>query len=165
MRIIPPELHDEERRILATLARGERIEHYETVRVAKDGRRVEVSLSVSALRDRFGNVSGASKIARDISERKQAERLQRLLIEELNHRVKNTLATVQAIAGQSLLRSAGPSHFVSAFSGRIQALAQAHTLLTQDILRGAEIAAIVRDQVLLGAAGDDRSPAADPRSC
>jgi PAS domain S-box-containing protein len=161
-RIIPPELHDEEKRILAQLARGERIDHFETVRVAKDGRRVEVSLSVSALRDRFGKVIGASKVARDITERKQAERLQHLLIEELNHRVKNTLATVQAIAGQSLVRSTSPNHFVTAFSGRIQALAQAHTLLTQETLRGADIGAVVRDQVLLGAAGDDRISCAGP---
>jgi PAS domain S-box-containing protein len=161
-RIIPPELHDDEKRILALLARGERIEHYETVRVAKDGRRVDVSLSVSALRDRFGKVVGGSKVARDITERKQAEKLQHLLLQELNHRVKNTLATVQAIAGQSLLRSTSPSHFVSAFSGRIQALAQAHTLLTRDMLRGAEIGAIVRDQVLLGAAGDDRISCSGP---
>jgi PAS domain S-box-containing protein len=161
-RLIPPELHDEEKRILATLARGERIDHYETIRVTKDGRPIEVSLTVSALRDRFGKVIGAAKVARDISERKQAERLQRLLIEELNHRVKNTLATVQAIASQSLLRSASPSHFMSAFSGRIQALAQAHTLLTQDNLRGAEVGAIVRDQVLLGAAGDDRISCSGP---
>jgi PAS domain S-box-containing protein len=161
-RIIPPELHDDERRILAQLARGERIDHFETVRVAKDGRRVDVSLSVSALRDRFGKVVGASKVARDITARKQAEKLQHLLLEELNHRVKNTLATVQAIAGQSLLRSTSPSHFVSAFSGRIQALAQAHKLLTQDMLRGAEIGAIVLDQVLLGAAGDDRISCSGP---
>jgi PAS domain S-box-containing protein len=161
-RIIPPELHDDEKRIVAKLARGERIEHYETVRVAKDGHRIEISLSVSSLRDRFGKVVGASKVVRDITERKQAEKLQHLLIDELNHRVKNTLATVQAIAGQSLLRSASPSHFVSAFSGRIQALAQAHTLLTRETLRGADIGAIVRDQVLLGAAGDDRISCSGP---
>jgi PAS domain S-box-containing protein len=161
-RIIPPELHDEEKRIIAQLARGERIDHYETVRVAKDGHPIEVSLSVSALRDRFGKVIGASKVARDITERKQAERLQNLLIEELNHRVKNTLATVQAIVGQSLLHSASPNHFVTAFSGRIQALARAHTLLTQETLRGADIGAIVRDQVLLGAAGDNRISCSGP---
>jgi PAS domain S-box-containing protein len=161
-RIIPPELHDDEKRILAQLARGERLDHYETVRVAKDGRLVEVSLTVSALRDRFGKVVGASKVARDITERKQAERLQHLLTEELNHRVKNTLATVQAIASQSLLRSSNPSHFVAAFSGRIRALAQAHSLLTREILRGADIGAIVRDQVLLGAAGDDRISCSGP---
>jgi PAS domain S-box-containing protein len=161
-RIIPPELHDDEKRIVAQLARGERIDHYETVRVANDGRRIDVSLSVSALRDRFGKVMGASKVVRDITERKQAEKLQHLLINELNHRVKNTLATVQAIAGQSLLRSASPSHFVSAFSGRIQALAQAHILLTQETLRGADIGAIVRDQVLLGAVGDERISCSGP---
>jgi PAS domain S-box-containing protein len=161
-RIIPSELQDEEKRIIAQLARGERIEHYETVRVAMDGRPIDVSLSVSALRDRFGKVIGASKVVRDITERKQAERLQHLLIEELNHRVKNTLATVQAIAGQSLLRSTSPSHFVAAFSGRIQALARAHTLLTRETLRGADIGAIVRDQVLLGVAGDDRISCSGP---
>jgi PAS domain S-box-containing protein len=161
-RIIPPELHDDEKRILAHLARGERIDHYETVRVAKDGRRIEVSLTVSALRDRFGKVIGASKVARDITERKQSEKLHHLLTEELNHRVKNTLATIQAIASQSLLRSTNPSHFVAAFSGRLQALAQAHTLLTQETLRGADIGAIVRDQVLLGAAGDDRISCSGP---
>jgi PAS domain S-box-containing protein len=162
MRIIPPELHDDERRILAQLARGERLDHYETVRVAKDGRLVEVSLTVSALRDRFGKVIGASKVARDITERKRAERLQHLLTEELNHRVKNTLATVQAIASQSLLRSSNPGHFVAAFSGRIQALAQAHSLLTRETLLGADIGAIVRDQVLLGVAGDDRISCSGP---
>jgi PAS domain S-box-containing protein len=161
-RIIPPELHDDEKRILAQLARGERLDHYETVRVAKDGRLVHVSLTVSALRDRFGKVVGASKVARDITERKQAEKLQQLLTEELNHRVKNTLATVQAIASQSLQRSISPDHFVSAFSGRIQALARAHTLLTGETLRGADIGAIVRDQVLLGAAGDDRISCSGP---
>jgi PAS domain S-box-containing protein len=161
-RIIPPELHDDEKRIVAHLARGERIDHYETIRVGKDGRLIDVSLSVSALRDRFGKVIGASKVVRDITERKQAEKLQHLLINELNHRVKNTLATVQAIAGQSLLRSTNPNHFVTAFSGRIQALAQAHTLLTQETLRGADIGAIVRDQVLLGAAGDERITCSGP---
>jgi PAS domain S-box-containing protein len=161
-RIIPPELHGDEKRILAQLSLGERIEHYETVRVAKDGRRVEVSLSVSALRDRFGKVIGASKVVRDISERKRAEKLQHLLVEELNHRVKNTLATVQAIASQSLLRSTSPSHFVAGFNGRLQALARAHALLTQDLFQGAEVGAIVHDQVLLGAAGDDRVSCAGP---
>jgi PAS domain S-box-containing protein len=161
-RIIPPELHDDEKRILAQLARGERLDHYETVRVAKDGRTVEVSLTVSALRDRFGKVIGAAKVARDITERKQSEKLQHLLTEELNHRVKNTLATIQAIASQSLLHSSSPRNFVAAFSGRIQALAQAHSLLTRETLRGADMGAIVRDQVLLGAAGDDRISCSGP---
>jgi two-component system sensor kinase FixL len=72
-RIIPPELHQEEKQILMRLHRGERIQHYETIRLAKDGRRVEVSLTVSPLFNRSGKVVGASKIARDITERKLAE--------------------------------------------------------------------------------------------
>src|SRR5262249_57698083 len=83
LRIIPPELHGEEREILARLRRGERIEHYETVRVAKDGRRVDVSLTVSPLRDRSGKVVGASKVGRDITDRKRAEKLQPVLTDHL----------------------------------------------------------------------------------
>src|SRR5258707_327752 len=72
-RIMPPELHEEEKQILARLHRGERIQHYETVRLAKDGRRVDISLTVSPLFNQSGKVVGASKVARDITERKLAE--------------------------------------------------------------------------------------------
>ena len=71
--LIPPEHQDEEREILQRIRRGERIEHFETVRLTKGGRRVEVSLTVSPVRDRFGAIIGASKAARDISDRKCAE--------------------------------------------------------------------------------------------
>lgn len=71
--IIPPELLDEERQILEKIARGERIDHFDTVRVAKDGRRIAISLTVSPVRDANGTVIGASKVARDVSERKRAE--------------------------------------------------------------------------------------------
>src|SRR5215467_8293721 len=154
LRLIPPELHGEEREILARLQRGERIDHYETVRVARDGRRIDVSLTVSPLRDRSGKVVGASKVGRDISERKRAEKLQRVLTDELSHRVKNTLATVHAIASQSLARSKSPADFVSGFSGRLQALANAHTLLTRTQMQGADVMTLVNEQVVIGAAGD-----------
>ena len=72
--LIPPELHSDEDRILATIARGERIEHFETVRLRKDGQRIEVSLTVSPVKDESGRIVGAAKIARDITERKRAER-------------------------------------------------------------------------------------------
>ena len=71
--IIPPERQDEERLILERLCRGEPVEHFETVRVAKDGRRIDVSLMISPIRDDAGQIIGASKIARDITERKRAE--------------------------------------------------------------------------------------------
>ena len=71
--IIPPELHTEESAILERLRRGERVDHFETARVAKDGRRVDVSLSISPVYDSGGRVIGASKIARDISERRRLD--------------------------------------------------------------------------------------------
>ncbi|HSC08153.1 MAG TPA: PAS domain S-box protein [Steroidobacteraceae bacterium] len=70
--IIPPERWDEERDILRRLARGEHIEHFETVRRTKDGRRVDISLTISPIRDTAGRIVGASKVARDITERKRA---------------------------------------------------------------------------------------------
>jgi PAS domain S-box-containing protein len=71
--LIPPDRREEEARIVDRLERGEHIEHYETTRVAKDGRRVHVSLTVSPLRDSAGTIQGASKIIRDISDRKRME--------------------------------------------------------------------------------------------
>jgi PAS domain S-box-containing protein len=162
LRLIPPELHGEEAEILARLQRGERIDHYETVRIAKDGRRVDVSLTVSPLRDRSGTVVGASKVGRDITERKQAEKLQRILTDELSHRVKNTLATVQAIASQSLARARSPADFISSFGGRLQALASAHTLLTRTQMQSADIMALVNEQVLVGAVNGDRISCSGP---
>ena len=162
LRIIPPELHGEERVILARLQRGERIDHYETVRVAKDGRRVDVSLTVSPLRDRSGKVVGASKVGRDITDRKRAEKMQRVLTDELAHRVKNTLATVQAIANQSLVSAKSPADFVSSFTGRVQALAKAHTLLTRSKMQGADVMELVSEQVLIGAPNDDRISCSGP---
>ncbi|HET9652069.1 MAG TPA: PAS domain-containing sensor histidine kinase, partial [Usitatibacter sp.] len=73
LRIIPPELHDEERRIIAKISGGERIERYETTRLRKDGRRIQVSLTISPVRDEAGHVVGASKIVRDITATRNGE--------------------------------------------------------------------------------------------
>ncbi len=78
--IVPPERHDEERLILARLCRGERVEHFETVRMAKDGRRMDISLTISPIRNAEGRVVGASKIARNISARVRAEQEHRQLV-------------------------------------------------------------------------------------
>jgi PAS domain S-box-containing protein len=160
LRIVPPDLHEEEAGILARLRKGERIEHFDTVRLTRDGRRVDISLTVSPMRDHAGRIIGASKVARDVTERKRTEELQNLLFEELNHRVKNTLATIQAIAGQSLRRAPNPTAFVSSFNGRVQALARAHDLLVQGKMQGSSIAEIVRDQVVAG--GDARIGCSGP---
>ena len=72
--IIPPELREEEAQILARLMKGERIEHFETTRVTKSGERLNVSLTISPIKDSQGRVIGASKIARDITEHKHTEK-------------------------------------------------------------------------------------------
>jgi PAS domain S-box-containing protein len=71
--IIPPELHAQEREILARIRNGERLEHFDTIRITKDGQRIPISLTVSPVRDSHGDVIGASKVARDISERKRTQ--------------------------------------------------------------------------------------------
>ncbi|KAB0669587.1 PAS domain S-box protein [Oryzomonas sagensis] len=71
--LFPPELLAEEERILGRLKAGERIDHLETVRLAKDGRRIDVSLTASPVRDDSGSITGASQIVRDITERKKEE--------------------------------------------------------------------------------------------
>lgn len=75
LNLIPAELHQEEREILKRLASGERIEHYETVRISKTGTRINISLSVSPIPDEHGRIVGVSKIARDISDRLRADEL------------------------------------------------------------------------------------------
>jgi two-component sensor histidine kinase len=155
-RIIPQELQTEEDEILAKLRRGERIEHFDTVRMAKNGRRIAISLTISPIRDTAGNIVGASKVARDITERKRSEETQRLLFDELNHRVKNTLASIQAIASQSLRRAPNPNDFVSSFNGRLQALARAHDLLVQGELNGTTLTELIREQVALGSLDGSR---------
>ena len=79
LRLIPAELQHEEGEILRKIRAGERIEHYETIRVRKDGERIQVSVTISPIRDESGRVIGASKIARDISDRKRLERLRSVL--------------------------------------------------------------------------------------
>src|SRR6202012_3755499 len=81
LQLIPPDRQHEEPGILARLRRGERIDHYETVRRRKDGSEVEVSLTVSPMKDDTGKVVGASKIARDITEHKRAQLVQQVLYE------------------------------------------------------------------------------------
>jgi PAS domain S-box-containing protein len=83
--LIPRERSSEEREILARIGRGETVDHFETVRVRKDGRLIDVSATISPIRNESGKIIGASKIARDITERKQAEaslHLSRTLIDE-----------------------------------------------------------------------------------
>ena len=82
MRLIPPNRHPEELEILARIRRGERVDHFETIRLAKDGRQINLSITVSPIKDSAGHVVGASKVARDITERKNAEAALKKAMEE-----------------------------------------------------------------------------------
>ena len=101
--IIPPELYREEEEILGKLRRGVRIHHYETVRVRKDGTKVDVSLSISPVKDRAGNIIGAAKIARDITERLELERRKDEFISMASHELKTPITTLKGFI-QLLLR-------------------------------------------------------------
>jgi PAS domain S-box-containing protein len=92
--IVPPERQAEETSILKRLARGERITHFETERVRKDGTRVEVSVSISPIHDRHGRVVGASKIARDVSERHALERQKQEFLEMVAHDLGSPLTVI-----------------------------------------------------------------------
>jgi two-component sensor histidine kinase len=135
------ERHDEEQEILARIRRGGRIGHYETVRRRKDGSLVEISLSVSPTRTSDGKIIGASKIARDITERKRAEEKISLLAREAGHRARNVLATVHAAV--HLSQADTPADLKAAIAGRIQALANVHTLFVESQWKGAELHALI----------------------
>ncbi|MET0528397.1 MAG: PAS domain S-box protein [Microvirga sp.] len=143
--LFPNDRLDEEEGILARIRRGERVEHFESIRQHKDGSLVEVSLTISPVKDSRGRIIGASKIARDITNHKQAERLQRLLVHELNHRVKNILATVQAIARQTFSSGQWDNTARETFEARLLALSKAHDLLTRENWSGADLSQVVAE--------------------
>lgn len=144
-RIIPDDRQQEEDYILAKIAAGERIENYETVRVRKDGRPIEVSVTISPVRTPDGSIVGASKIVRDITERKQSEEQIQALLKEVNHRAKNTLAVVQAIARQTVPE--GQQKFLDSFLERIQALSTNQDLLVANAWRGVTMEELARTQL------------------
>jgi hypothetical protein len=116
---------------------GERTDHFETVRLCKDGKSIELSLTISPIRNAQSKIVDASKIARDISERKRSEAQVAILAREAEHRAKNILATVQATV--RLSQSDTPKGLKQAIEGRIQVLANVHTLFVQSRWTGAQL--------------------------
>ena len=143
--LIPPERHDEEPAILERIRRGERVEHYETVRMRKHGSRVDISLTISPVKNVEGKIIGASKIARDITERKRSEAQITILAREAEHRANNVLATVQATV--HLTQADTPEGLKQAIEGRIQALANVHRLFVQSRWQGAELHGLVKEEL------------------
>jgi PAS domain S-box-containing protein len=143
--VIPGDRHSEERDILTRIRRGERIEHYETVRQRKDGSLIVVSLTVSPVKDAEGKIVGASKIARDITERKRNQEQIATLAREAEHRSKNLLATVQATV--MLSQSSTSEGLKQAIEGRIRALANVHSLFVQTRWIGADLSTIAAQEL------------------
>jgi PAS domain S-box-containing protein len=143
--LIPPERRNEEFAILERIRRGERVDHYETVRMCKHGSRIDISLTVSPIRNADGRIVGASKIARDISEEKRNATQIANLAGEAEHRAKNLFATVQATV--HLTRSDTADGLRRAIEGRIQALANVHALFVQSQWTGAELQRVVTNEL------------------
>jgi PAS domain S-box-containing protein len=145
--LIPPDRYHEERTILERIKRGERIDHYETIRQRKDGSSVNVSLTGSPVKNAEGEIIGASRIARDITERKRAEAREKVLMAELDHRVKNVLARVATVAMSSRHESSSIDQFARSLDGRIKSMTAAHALLSQNRWHGVGFDALVRTQL------------------
>jgi PAS domain S-box-containing protein len=118
------------------------------VRLADEGRGRHYLLSAGPLYDAREQVAGCMLMLTDITARKRAEEHQQVLLAELSHRVKNTLASVRSIARQTLQHAPSLEAFQSAFEGRLKALARAHGLLTQSGWSEAELGNLIRQTVL-----------------
>lgn len=137
--LIPDDRLEEESAILAQIRRGKSVERFETQRRRKDGALVDISLTVSVIRNEAGVVVGASKIARDITERLMERERQRLLMEEMHHRVKNLFAVAGAIVTISAKSksSGSESVLIEDIRARLVSLARAHELTMADRMHDA----------------------------
>jgi PAS domain S-box-containing protein len=127
--------------------------------IRKDGRVIWIAVRSSTVRDVTGHFLYGVRVVQDVTERKEAEERQKLLIDELNHRVKNTLATVQSLATQTARGTDSPDAFRKAFEGRLIALSQAHDQLTRRHWRSADLRDIVEGATSPHLAHSQEAPA------
>jgi PAS domain S-box-containing protein len=128
-KILPPDRLDEEERILSRLAKGTRVDHFETLRRHKDGSLVEVSVTISPIRDAFGRIVGASKVARDITDRKVLEATMIHLREELEERVTERTSALEAANKEMESFTHSIAHDLR---GPIRAIASTSSVLKED---------------------------------
>jgi PAS domain S-box-containing protein len=157
--VIPQDRQDEERTILTRIRRGERIDHFETVRQRKHGSLIVVSLTVSPVKNAEGKIVGASKIARDITEQKRNQEQITTLAREAEHRSKNLLANVQAAV--NLSQADTSEGLKKAIEGRIKALANVNSLFVESRWIGAELSAIASQELAPYCETDGRRVALD----
>src|SRR5262249_20605443 len=115
--------------------------------IRKGGRIIWIDVRSSTVRDAMGHFLYGIRVVHDITERKQAELRQKLLLDELNHRVKNTLATVQSLATQTMRGAGSPEQFRRSFEARIVSLSKTHDLLTTRSWQGADLAEVASQQL------------------
>jgi PAS domain S-box-containing protein len=144
--LIPDNHQDEEPRILERIRRGERVEPFETMRQRKDGSLVPVSLTISPVRNATGQIVGASKIARDITTARENEQRIRMLMREVNHRVKNQYSVILSMIRETNKRSETPKQLESQVRERIMALSRSHDLLVSADWKGATIGELLAAQ-------------------
>jgi PAS domain S-box-containing protein len=135
--LIPRDRMEEEPAILAEIKRGMRVEHFETVRKRKDGTPIDISLTISPIRNAKGEIVGASKIARDITEKRLVQEQQWLLMGEMRHRVKNLFALASAIVSISGRAAGSAQELLETIQARLSSLARAHELTMPDGVEGA----------------------------
>jgi len=116
--------------------------------ICKNGTERWVAISSSAVRAADGTFLYSVRILRDITARKQAQERQHMLMGELNHRIKNILATVQSLAYRTIRKASDPATFYEKFQGRLMALSKAHSLLTRTQWQGATLRDIIEEQAL-----------------
>jgi PAS domain S-box-containing protein len=126
--LIPPDRLGEEPEILARIRAGERVEHFDTVRRRKDGSLIDIGLSISPIRNGAGEVVGASKIARDITDRKHAQEQLRLLLREMDHRIKNLFTLASSVVSLSARSANDSAALARDLQGRLSAMARAHAM-------------------------------------
>ncbi|WP_246677977.1 PAS domain S-box protein [Mesorhizobium sp. B2-7-2] len=145
--LIPEHMQDEETEIIGRIRKGERIPSFETVRRRKDGSLITVSLTISPIKNNAGEIIGASTIARDISAAKESERRIRLLMREVNHRVKNQFAVILSMIRETSKRSTDPGEFEELIRSRIMALSRSHDLLVTSEWAGASLFDLIQEHL------------------
>jgi PAS domain S-box-containing protein len=143
--LIPADRQDDEPAIIERIGRGERVDHYETIRQCKDGSLVEISLTVSPVKNAKGQIIGASKISRDITRRKRREAQLATLAREAEHRARNVLSVAQATV--QLSQADTPEQLKLVIAGRLRALSSVVSLFAESRWAGAELHALLSQEL------------------
>lgn len=148
--------NEQQMALIAKALSSDKVEPYEARRMRKDGSFVDISVALAPVKSSSGKPLSISVAIHDISEKKQAQAQQILMVRELAHRNKNSFAILQGILRSTLTKSRNPDDFATAFSGRLHSLAAAQDVLTDSDWKGTELGALFRKQLAAHLPLDDR---------